>query len=160
VNAKVRGNMSKEKWAIIKFHGGDWAYVKLRELKPGDVPKKTKRPKCKKGDEMCAFKSDITLIKAAQTAHISFERNGNEPTFSKMQEFSAKTEIDPEDDTGRIDEVFVYLSETDKDTDVNVFNKGDIGLKLKDVQVIEPTQETDRYYVTLGATDFKPVNTN
>jgi hypothetical protein len=150
--------MSKEKWALIKFKGGNWAYVKLNELKHGDLPKRTKKAKCKKGDEVCVFKSEIALIKKSKTAHISFGRNGNEPTYTKLKEFAAVIEIDPEDEKGRIDEVFIYLSEQDDGKDVNVFNKNDVGLKLKDVQVIEPTQETDRYYVTLGATDLDAVN--
>ena len=151
-------NMSKEKWAIIKFKGGNWAYVKLNELKHGDLPKRTKKAKCKAGDETCVFKSEVSLIKKSKTAHISFSRNGNEPTYTKLKEFAAATEIDPEDDQGRISEVFIYLSERDDGKDVNVFNKNDVGLKLKDVQVIEPSQEADRYYVTLGATDFEPIN--
>lgn len=154
--------MAMEQMAKIKFSTDIWPTVKLFSLKRGDTARKAKRPKCKAGDEICSFKSEIQVIRKNRSLQLSFNRVGNELASDKILEFFAESQTDPH--LGRIEAVFVYLSERDYKDDKgnwhNWFNETDPGLKIKDVQITEADVSGGVCFATLafGKKDYKPFN--
>lgn len=154
--------MAMEQMAKIKFSKDKWPTVKLINVKRGETSKRVKKPKCRAGNEECVFKSEIAVIRKVKKLQVSFHRVSNEIASDTMLAFFAESQIDPH--LGRIEEVFVYLSERDHKDDQgnwhNWFNATDPGLKIKDVQITEAEVSGNTCFATLSFNKdgMKPYN--